>query len=89
MALLFHADRDRYISISEKPRHFSLRSIRHFSTYEQIEQISSPCFLIVSYPGKNFSEKLRSLLEVHRVLVAAVEGRDLVEKYKVSNAEKS
>ena len=37
---------------------------------------------ITEYPGKNFSEKLRSLLEVHRVLVAAVEGRDLIEKYE-------
>ena len=36
---------------------------------------------IKEYPGKTFSEKLRSLLEIHHVLIETVEGNDLTEKY--------
>ena len=37
---------------------------------------------IKEYPGKTFSEKLRSLLEIHHVLIETVEGNDLTEKYE-------
>lgn len=37
---------------------------------------------IEEYPGKTFSEKLRSLLEIHHVFIEAVEGNDLTEKYE-------
>ena len=37
---------------------------------------------IKEYPGKTFSEKLRSLLEIHHVLIETVEGNNLTEKYE-------
>lgn len=38
--------------------------------------------MIEQYPGKTISHKMRSLLEVHFLLIGAAEGEDLIEKYE-------
>ena len=38
--------------------------------------------LINSYPGKNFTNKMRTLLTVHMLKMDGVEGEDLKEKYE-------